>query len=1476
MLMLWKKKAMFLHFLESQFSISSKFMTFPATFQVFLILAVIITRTIAPVSWNFGRQECSAIHNLNYQNYMDKPMTLIDWHSQICWTDNVVPSNSDDVQIICDENCGQTGPIAIQISSNVAINSLRITTSTTNSKYVSLQIRNSATLSILGQFNVTTAPSSWFSLQIFPTSHLLLYDRTFLDASVFNGGSILAPFKRVTILAFYIEMCGNDNSSLINVDVVSIMGAKDSQTFILKRSALLQVTDSAVESSVPALTDARYFMNRGACQDFKLPYYSSYVPGIFFSGNNAKIINATVDVTSFSLNRNSMFIFNHSFQSLVGQNCILKSNSLIVFQNGPRASQSLLLTCELQSSETIHIARSVQFRRETKFFGATKPCSIALVGAFLLQSNSDSINGLVHIQNSLNISSCTVTMLSLKSSFDSRFALIVVNQSSPKTMFLSLTNMVVNRQGLTNNAPLTDILLYSCSDIAHIGKIKFNPATSLAWSCSTSLAAGAWIEFSGNFLKFDGLGQPLVISDPLKNFNVTISHLYEPKVFFQGDAIQVAFNDFILNSGTLSIGISRMNAVHNVSCKLFAQSIGSSVTLTTSAVLVAEDVVFNSFSNIDGILIAKNLTLGQSSNVSGIGEIFIQSDGILSIKKNNALLAPSLTANINSTIPEALQILGALYCHSCNIHNATGSASYLSSFTAIFLYNLNLSSAITLIAPRIFLHNFILKNDITTIIGQLTICSGQSSLSHLNFTNQFRIDEESFLEVSSPLIIPCFGTFNVSGHFHGHVVNADGDFVIGRNSSSHIDELELHSSANLFVSGILTLYSFSANCQAFNCNISGIGSLFLTHFEVNVLSTVTIDLSLVTCLGTFLQHHQSTIRTFNTILDLSLSNTSIFGIFVAKNATLWLSEFSNIVLKNSSMSLFSSFLRVLGHFTHLNSVISMDAASSMFFGEQSNYFIDNSTFLAKQVNFSGKKFMCTNSIISSDVTMLNDVSISHCLIIGNAIVEIGCVVSFPNEANWGMNVTGSTTFLGYIRTRLHFSTRIGHSICILTSNNSLDANIPIIVDGIPKERVHVELKAKCITLTHKGCPPGEEPFNVSDCIKCHIGYYCSEYNSKCKRCPEGMYASIGESSCHFCSRGSFFRGYSSLPPTCTDCQPGMFCNSTGLSRPSGSCDAGTYNPVYGATSRDACRPCPVGQFQNLNGQGTCSYCPAGSYSHINGSVQCFLCPAGKYCLDGCFNSEGDGTCPPGSYSTLGTGKSDSCTSCPAGTYSKYAGTTSLKSCLMCPEGAFCLERCNSSVGSGFCSAGSYSTTGSGENASCSPCPKDRICLPGCGSNVGSVLCDQCRSGSFFDISQKICRLCLPGTFKNANTSSITCDVCSPGSFAQDFGSHECSECPSGYTSTVGSASCVPCSVERLALLPSSNKTICSICTRPNVLFDGLCIDPFQTRSSLFGTNVSLNFPLLNVSVLNETFITRHVYIKILHIKCELIEVLQVL
>ena len=233
---------------------------------------------------------------------------------------------------------------------------------------------------------------------------------------------------------------------------------------------------------------------------------------------------------------------------------------------------------------------------------------------------------------------------------------------------------------------------------------------------------------------------------------------------------------------------------------------------------------------------------------------------------------------------------------------------------------------------------------------------------------------------------------------------------------------------------------------------------------------------------------------------------------------------------------------------------------------------------------------------------------------------------------------------------------------------------------------------------------------------------------------------------------------------CRTCPSGAYCNTTHQPGFYSICPGGTFNPVAGASSGDACLPCAAGKFTNSTFCRPCAY----SVSHIL-PTECSNCSAGTFAPN---NSSTCPACAPASYSAAGAG---SCSSvCPAGT---YAGAT--PACLECPAGtqqptpgATSASACTA------CAAGFFSAPGS---PSCTACAASRV------SGVGSAACSAtCPAGTGASPPGSACLPCPVGTWA---LSSATCSPCAAGMFAATPGSAACSPCPVDQYSAAGATAC---------------------------------------------------------------------------------------
>ena len=222
--------------------------------------------------------------------------------------------------------------------------------------------------------------------------------------------------------------------------------------------------------------------------------------------------------------------------------------------------------------------------------------------------------------------------------------------------------------------------------------------------------------------------------------------------------------------------------------------------------------------------------------------------------------------------------------------------------------------------------------------------------------------------------------------------------------------------------------------------------------------------------------------------------------------------------------------------------------------------------------------------------------------------------------------------------------------------------------------------------------------NISDVIwngngECSIGYYCPEGSripspcptgsfsrsravtnaSSCEPCPRGRYCSftgpVMVTEAPPCSAGYICTGDSSTPTpdaessdgypcpigtflditdgfnvsSCRSCVGGSFCNTSGLTSPTGFCSPGFYCPEGSTVYQPFEYVCPAGMFCP-EGSTLPMSCPPGEYQQRTMQAQCELCPKGRTCV----NSTADpALCPPHHYCPRGTGVNPR--TCPPGT-----------------------------------------------------------------------------------------------------------------------------------------------------------------------------------------------------------------------------------
>lgn len=227
------------------------------------------------------------------------------------------------------------------------------------------------------------------------------------------------------------------------------------------------------------------------------------------------------------------------------------------------------------------------------------------------------------------------------------------------------------------------------------------------------------------------------------------------------------------------------------------------------------------------------------------------------------------------------------------------------------------------------------------------------------------------------------------------------------------------------------------------------------------------------------------------------------------------------------------------------------------------------------------------------------------------------------------------------------------------------------------------------------CPPGEFCSHsglTAPNGSCLAGYYCSNRSQEANpvECPAGSYCPTHSYMPILCPAGTYNpHSQATNISSCLACDPGKYCNDTGLASVSGDCDPGFYCKLKSAVSAprdgstgDICPPgsyCPLGSANHI-------HCPNGTYTNHSGSAACYECPAGFYCD----RRDRADPCPTGHYCTSGTGADPE--PCPAGTYNPTVGLQHRNDCLPCKGGHYCQNPGLNEV-SGNCSAGYYCRSG---------------------------------------------------------------------------------------------------------------------------------------------------------------------------------------
>ncbi|XP_043937062.1 neurogenic locus notch homolog protein 1-like [Protopterus annectens] len=329
--------------------------------------------------------------------------------------------------------------------------------------------------------------------------------------------------------------------------------------------------------------------------------------------------------------------------------------------------------------------------------------------------------------------------------------------------------------------------------------------------------------------------------------------------------------------------------------------------------------------------------------------------------------------------------------------------------------------------------------------------------------------------------------------------------------------------------------------------------------------------------------------------------------------------------------------------------------------------------------------------------------------------------------------------------------------------------------------------------------------SLSQCTPCPSGKYCFSNGTEPQplveptgNCPDGYYCPEGTGLpfSYPCGLGNYRNSLKSeRGDVCYPCPPGYYCDTLGMVSPKW-CPAGFYC-VEGASSP---QPCEQGTYSNWGGlksKKDCIPCSSGMYCSSTGLTEpSGFCEAGFYCSERASSATpldglGSGICPEGSFCPDGSAIPSPC---PPGTYSNITGLKRVEQCADCPPGAFCTGFGNK-VPTGLCEAG-YFCTGRADT------PAQHETMEGHYSSKGAFQALPCPRGTFQPIrAQSYCQECPSGSFCN-ETGLMRPFICPAGHYCP-LGGTLPMPCPVGsYLSALGSSGLDSCQLCEMGMFCS--------------------------------------------------------------------------
>lgn len=379
---------------------------------------------------------------------------------------------------------------------------------------------------------------------------------------------------------------------------------------------------------------------------------------------------------------------------------------------------------------------------------------------------------------------------------------------------------------------------------------------------------------------------------------------------------------------------------------------------------------------------------------------------------------------------------------------------------------------------------------------------------------------------------------------------------------------------------------------------------------------------------------------------------------------------------------------------------------------------------------------------------------------------------------------------------------------------------------------------KCSAGTYTGV------IGKSECTECPAGFYCDGIDStQFQTCPAGHYCPSGSLSPSDCPIGSYSSALSlTSVEECYPCPGGSYCETSGLTSPTGQCDAGYYCRNSSFTKQGAFHSgnhsiCPPGHYCEA-GSSEPVPCDIGTYSsnqRLESVSDCSPCDEGHYCASAGL-TEPTGLCSAGFVCKLGVSESDPITGIDFINGSEFGG-------MLCTPGHYCPEGCQDPI---KCLAGTYMNVSGASQ--CIDCPAGYVCEVA----TSDFSIHPCQPGYYCPVGTKtfVQFPCLPGTY-NPNSHSRSSDECIPspgGTYSSGYAQSSISgQCANGFYCTNGSTTATPlnsafgnqCSVGSFCPTGASRPIPCqpgSYCVASDTEVTGPCMAGFYCLQGSFTAN----------------------------------------